>query len=462
MKFQRFLKITLATIALSLVVFPALARTIPAKPLHSAHGSTPLAKMLAKVMPAVVNVSVVGEVPLDPQEALDPKSSKNKEEGEGGSGHKFTSMGSGVIVDGKHGFVITNAHVIRFADTITVTTSNGRKFEAELVGKDNLSDLAVLNIKGKNLAALPLGNSDNLEVGDGVVAIGSPFGLNQTVTRGIVSALQRRVAEISGYEDFIQTDASINPGNSGGALVNAQGELIGINTAILAPYGANVGIGFAIPVNVASSVMQQILKYGKVRRGLLGVMVQDFTPELADAFHKPGFKGALATQVNPGSPADQAGLKSGDIITKLNGKKILTASMLGNYVGLVRAGNTIRISVLRGNKRLNLHAILMDRHKQKARNEARDPFFFGTAMMDFHQKTITQGEVRGVLITHIRADTSAYRAGVRRGDVIIWANKQTVTNLKALGNVEKTAQEQLIINVLRGTGGMFMVIKRAA
>ena len=235
---------------------------------------------------------------------------------------KAQSVGSGVVVDARRGYVITNHHVIDGAEKITVTLSNGRQLAAKVIGSDPESDVAVIQIPGGNLTALPLADSQRLRVGDFVVAVGNPFGLGQTVTSGIVSALGRTGLGIQGYEDFIQTDASINPGNSGGALVNLRGELVGINTAIIAPGGGNVGIGFAIPSNMVSRLMNQIIAHGSVRRGQLGVSVQDLTPELAQAFNIPADQGAVIAQVSPRSAAARAGLKEGDVVLRINDRTI--------------------------------------------------------------------------------------------------------------------------------------------
>lgn len=291
-----------------------------------------MAPVLKNIMPAIVNVAVQGYLPNEisaPGAAAEEEAQNNRRSRQlPEKGRKFESIGSGVIVDPKQGVIITNDHVIRNATLITITLQDGRRLKAKLIGGDSETDLAVLKIDAKNLKSLPIGDSDQLQVGDFVVAIGNPFGLNsfgnsQSATFGIVSALKRSDLNIEGVENFIQTDAAINPGNSGGALVNSKGELIGINTAILSPYGGNVGIGFAIPINMAKDVAQQIIKYGSIHRGLMGIFVQHLTPELAQAMGYPeDFQGALVAQVNPGSPAEFAGLKAGDIITQINNTKI--------------------------------------------------------------------------------------------------------------------------------------------
>jgi Do/DeqQ family serine protease len=257
------------------------------------------------------------------------------------------ATGSGVIVDAANGYVLTNYHVIENAAAVEVTTKDNRRFQAQIVGRDPETDVAVLKIEGKDLKAVPFGDSDRLEVGDFVVAIGNPFGLGQTVTSGIVSALGRSGLGIEGYEDFIQTDASINPGNSGGALIDLRGRLVGINTAILAPGGGNIGIGFAVPINMARAVMEQILKYGEVKRGRIGVAIQELTPEIATAIGTRRIEGAVIARVEPRSPADRAGIKPGDLVVGVNGAPIRSMAQLRNKIGLTRLGETLQLTVER-------------------------------------------------------------------------------------------------------------------
>ncbi|MGR9085760.1 MAG: Do family serine endopeptidase [Gammaproteobacteria bacterium] len=310
--------------------------------------NNPLPEMLKKVVPGVVNISTrtrirYEENPLfrDPffRQFFDiPNMPMEREQ---------QSLGSGVIIDAGKGYVITNNHVIDKADKITVTLQDGQNLEAKLIGSDPTTDIALIQIKSSNLVELPKGNSDVLQVGDFVVAIGSPFGLGQTVTSGIVSALGRTSLGIEGYEDFIQTDASINPGNSGGALVNLQGELIGINTAIVGPSGGNVGIGFAIPINLANQVVNQILRFGKIQRGQLGIQIQDLTPALANAFNIKQQRGAVIAGVIPGSSADQAGLQRGDVVVAVNGQTVESATKLHNHIALMQVGDMVTLNVLR-------------------------------------------------------------------------------------------------------------------
>jgi Do/DeqQ family serine protease len=257
------------------------------------------------------------------------------------------ATGSGVIVDAAQGYVLTNNHVVEDADQIEVTTKDNRRFRAKLIGRDPDTDVAVLKIEGKGLTALQFGDSDRLEVGDFVLAIGNPFGLGQTVTSGIVSALGRSGLGIEGYEDFIQTDASINPGNSGGALVDLRGRLVGLNTAILAPGGGNIGIGFAVPINMAKSVMDQLTRYGEVKRGRIGIGIQELTPEIAQGLGIKRSEGAVIAKVEPSSSAERAGLKAGDLVLAVDGVPVKSATQLRNRIGLTRVGETVEMQIER-------------------------------------------------------------------------------------------------------------------
>ncbi|HEV2336103.1 MAG TPA: trypsin-like peptidase domain-containing protein, partial [Stellaceae bacterium] len=255
------------------------------------------------------------------------------------------AVGSGVIVDAAQGYVLTNNHVVENATDIEVTTKDNRRLTAKLIGRDTETDIAVLRVPAGNLTAVPMGDSDRLQVGDFVLAIGNPFGLGQTVTSGIVSALGRSGLGIEGYEDFIQTDASINPGNSGGPLVDLEGECVGINTAILAPGGGNIGIGFAVPINMARRVMEQLVRFGEVKRGRIGVAIQDLTPDLAQAMNTVHTTGAVIARVDPSSPAERAGLHTGDLVVAVNGVTVNSGTQLRNMIGLTRIGSEVELTV---------------------------------------------------------------------------------------------------------------------
>src|SRR5688572_26262996 len=323
-----------------------------------------LAPMIKRVSPAVVNIATRGTIrERSPQNPLleDPFFRRFFDIPDMGPRERqFQSAGSGVIFDAKNGYIVTNAHVVDNATEITVTLQDGRDLAATVLGSDVPSDVAVLKVAPENLIQVAMGDSTKIEVGDYVVAIGNPFGLQHTVTSGIVSGLGRSGINPDGYEDFIQTDASINPGNSGGALVNIKGELVGINSAILSRSGGNIGIGFAIPVNMARGVMDQLLKYGEVKRGLLGVSIYSLTPDTAKALNLPSTQGVLVSQVSEGSAADRAGIKAGDVITSINNQPIKSNSELRNAIGLSRIGDKLDVALIRDRKPLRVTAVITD------------------------------------------------------------------------------------------------------
>ena len=414
-------------------------------------------------MPAIVNIAVQGVIlapeqlnddgeEIHPSLPLKPK--------------KFQSIGSGVILDPKEGFIVTNDHVIRNAKLITVTLNDGRRLKAKLVGSDSETDIALLHVDAKNLKSLPIGDSDKAEVGDFVVAIGNPFGLNsfgnsQSATFGIISALKRSDLNIEGIENFIQTDAAINPGNSGGALVNTKGELIGINTAILSPFstGGNIGIGFAIPINMVKDIMPQLIKYGSVHRGLMGIFVQHLTPELAQAMgYAEDFQGALVTQVNPQSPAEHAGLKAGDVITQINSTAITEGAQVRTTISLLRVGSTARITVLRDGKKITLNAIVTDVKKHEQKLQASNPFLYGLALKNFEQDSPLHGHIIGVQVVGASENSAGWRAGLRPGDVIVSANKQPTRNMEALQTIAAQNKKQLLLQVLRESGALYILV----
>lgn len=417
--------------------------------------NTSISQILKSIMPAVVNISTQGDI--SPNQ-LPPQPTPGRP-----YPRHFTSMGSGVIVDAKKGYILTNAHVIHDAKSITVTLGDGRVFKAKLKGADPDSDIALLIITPDHLTQIPLGNSDNLKVGDFVAAIGNPFGLNQTVTSGIVSALQRTGLGIEGLENFIQTDAAINPGNSGGALINLKGELIGINTAILASNtnAGNIGIGFAIPVNMAHGVMQQLAEFGSVRRGLMGIFTQDLTPALASAFRLPtNMDGALVTQVFAYSSASTAGIQAGDIIKSLNNITIHNAGQVKNIVGMLRVDDKVHIQLLRNGKPINTELKLNDVKQCKQTIESDNPFLYGMVLRNFDQTVVTeQGRMIGVEVVNIDEDSLAWHAGIRPGDVITSANQKKVSSVDQLQQIAKNTKDELLVNVLSRSGVRFIVIK---
>ncbi len=324
-----------------------------------------VADMLEQVTPAVVNISVQGHQDL-PQNPLlnDPFFRRFFEMPEGQQQpqqRETQSVGSGVIIDSEKGYVLTNHHVVNDADSISVTLQDRREVEARLIGSDEATDIALLRIEAENLVALPLSDSGTLRVGDQVLAIGNPFGLGQTVTTGMISALGRSGLNRESYEDFIQTDASINPGNSGGALVDFNGELVGINSAIIAPSGGNVGIGFAVPINMAMSIVDQLVEFGDIQRGMLGVGIGDVTPDLAEALELDVNEGAVVQSVTPDSAAARAGLQAGDIIVAVDGVAVRDGTSLRNRIGLMRAGTELELTYVRDGERRNVRATISER-----------------------------------------------------------------------------------------------------
>lgn len=413
-----------------------------------------LAPMLQKILPSVVNIRA--QIKITDINTL----SKLQKNQSGEVPDKFLSVGSGVIVNADKGYILTNAHVVSDAERVVVTLGDGRHYTAKIIGADKPSDIALLQIQAKNLSPITIGNSNELKVGDFVAAIGNPFGLNQSVTSGIVSALGRSTLGIENYENFIQIDAPINPGNSGGALVDTQGRLIGINTAILAPDRGSIGIGFAIPSNMAQSVMQQLIEYGNVRRGALGIGAQDITPELASAFGLSVSKGAVVTQIIPNSPAEKAGFQIGDVITAVNGSDVKNANDVVNAVGFVRVDSNANVSVLRKNKSMSLSAVLLDPKKRAQASEAMDPFFYGVSLKDFTLLSPVHGDIKGVLIVTVDDDTNAWRSDLRPGDVITSANQQKISSIAELKKIAAGAKDNLLLNVLRGPGAVFLVISK--
>jgi serine protease Do len=454
---------------IKLFISALLVTTIPFAHAAEEPSLPSLAPVLKNIMPAIVNVAVQGYLP---PETGAPGAASNEDAAPSHrrpnqlpeKGRKFESIGSGVILDPKNGVIITNDHVLRNASLITITLQDGRRLKAKLIGGDSETDLAVLKIDAKNLKSLPIGDSDKLQVGDFVVAIGNPFGLNsfgnsQSATFGIVSALKRSDLNIEGVENFIQTDAAINPGNSGGALVNAKGELIGINTAILSPYGGNVGIGFAIPINMAKDVAQQIIKFGSIHRGLMGIFVQHLTPELAHSMGYPeDFQGALVAQVNPGSPAEFAGLKAGDIIIQINNTKITQATQVKTTVSLLRVGSNVKISIQRDGKPITLDAVVTDAKAHEQKLQSSNPFLYGLALRAFEQETPPHGNVFGVQVVGATENSAGWRAGLRPGDIIISANKMPVRDVKGLQQLAQQKKEELLVQVLRGPGALYLLI----
>jgi Do/DeqQ family serine protease len=328
---------------------------------------------------------------------------------------------------------------------------DNRSFTAKVIGSDEGADIAVLQVKQPNLVAMALGDSSHLEVGDYVVAIGNPFGLQHTVTAGIVSALGRSGINPEGYEDFIQTDASINPGNSGGALVNLRGELVGINSAILSGNGGNIGIGFAIPVNMAKGVMDQLIKYGQVKRGVLGVNIYNVTPDIAKEYGLSESSGALVAGVSPGSAADRAGIKTGDIITAVNGNPMKDAGELRNTIGMLRVGDKVEIAFLRDGKPRKVTALIAERSEVEAANAA-------DINKGLEGADLADAPDGGVLVRSVQDGSPASQAGLRTNDLIVGIGRTPISNIKGLRDAAKGANV-LLLNVRRGSAVVLIPLR---
>lgn len=477
-------KTTLAMSALALSLSLALS-PLSASAAETASSATTaqqmpsLAPMLEKVMPSVVSINVEGSTTVNT-----PRMGRNFQQffgdnspfcqdgspfqnspfcqqgggqggGQGGDAQqqKFMALGSGVIIDAAKGYVVTNNHVVDNANSIKVSLSDGRKFDAKVVGKDPRSDIALIQIQDpKNLTAIKIADSDALRVGDYTVAIGNPFGLGETVTSGIVSALGRSGLNVENYENFIQTDAAINRGNSGGALVNLNGELIGINTAILAPDGGNIGIGFAIPSNMVNSLTEQMVKYGQVKRGELGIMGTELSSDLAKAMKVDAQRGAFVSQVMPNSSAAKAGIKAGDVITSLNGKPISSFSALRAQVGTMPVGSKVELGLVRDGKPVNVTLELQQSSQTQVDSSS---IFNGIEGAEMSNK----GADKGVVVSNVKAGTPAAQIGLKKGDVIIGANQQPVKNIADLRKIFDSKPSVLALNIQRGDTTIYLLMQ---
>lgn len=386
---------------------------------------------------------------------------------------KEQSLGSGVIVS-SDGYIITNSHVVDKADEIKVTLYDKREFKGKIVGTDPKTDIAVIKIPAENLPAIKWGDSDKLQVGEFVLAFGNPYGLSHTVTMGIVSALGRANVGVADYEDFIQTDAAINPGNSGGPLVNIKGELVGINTAIFSKTGGYQGIGFAVPSSIAKAIMPQLIKEGKVTRGWLGVTIQNVTPELAKEFGLKKSTGALVTDIFKGSPAEKAGLKRGDIILEINGKKVRNVEFLRNKIAQSKVGSTIRLKILRDEKTVFLEATITEFPEDMAEVALREPRddleerengLAGFSVMDLTSEIAKQlglsKNERGVVILRVEPYSAAEEAGLKKGDVIQEINKKRVKNLKDFKAITSRIRngDTMLLFINRGGRKFYVTLK---
>ena len=418
-----------------------------------------LAPMLQRVTPAVVNIATQGRVVERSPLLDDPFFRRFFDIPEQRRERRTQGLGSGVIIDSERGYILTNNHVIANADVIMVTLQDERQFEARLVGTDPDTDIAVLQVEADNLTAVAAADSDRLQVGDFVVAIGNPFGLGQTVTSGIVSALGRSGLGIESYEDFIQTDASINPGNSGGALVNLRGDLVGINTAIIGPGGGSIGISFAIPINMAKKIMEQLIEYGEVRRGRLGVSAQDLTPELAQGFGIGQRKGAVITQIVKGSAADKAGLKVGDVLVAVNNRPLRNTLDLRNVIGLLPVGSKLKMEVIRQGRRHTITAIIAVPEVRRLEGGKLSPRLEGAVLSDIGRDSPYFGRVEGVLVAGVALRSPAGQAGLRKGDIILGVNDTQITDLNMLERALQSTSGRLWLNLLRGDSEFYFVLR---
>ena len=433
-----------------------LPQTVDGQPMPS------LAPMLEHVTPAVVNISTKTRVQVRDQYFDDPLMRQFFGLPATPRERVEQSLGSGVIVNAAKGYVLTNNHVIAGADDISVTLQDGRTFKGKLVGSDPDTDVAVVQIPAENLHALPLADSSKPRVGDYVAAVGEPFGLSETVTAGIVSALGRSglgrgSSGSSGYQNFIQTDASINPGNSGGALVNLRGQLVGINSMIFSPSGGNVGIGFAIPSNLASEVMTQLIEHGKVQRGSLGLQVQAITPRIAQLLKLKDRSGVVVTGVSADSSAAQAGLQPGDVLTTLNGKPLHDVNELRNAEGLLPLGSTVQLGVLRDGKVREVSTKLAVEKLATIDGGQLDPRLQGVRFTELSQNQRAQG-IYGVAVSAVQPGSRAANAGLNAGDILIGIGNQRITSLRMLRGLAGTHLRQLALVVADADGNTRYVL----
>ncbi|PKG39004.1 DegQ family serine endoprotease [Psychromonas sp. Urea-02u-13] len=452
------MKKTLTHLVLLLSVLSFQQTASAALPFFSDDKPT-LAPLIEKVSPAVVNISVSGN--QHDQSSMDDLFEFFKQQRPDLPEQNFVGLGSGVIIDAKNGYIITNHHVIDNADEIKVELKSGKILNATIIGQDKQSDIALLKVdtssnKKVKLTEIDFADSDKLRVGDFAIAIGNPFGLGQTVTSGIVSALGRSGLNLENLENFIQTDAAINSGNSGGALVNLEGQLIGINTAILGPNGGSIGIGFAIPANMIKNLVEQLIEHGEVRRGVLGVRGGEITPELATNFDLDSQHGAFVYQVNTGSAAEEAGIKAGDVIVAVNNKKIKSFAELRAKVGTLGSGKKMKLTIIRDGKQLTRTAVLKA-PKQNAQKKLPQTTTLHPALSGA-ELTNTPNN-KGVNITHIKANSMAERYGLQRADIIIGINKTDIKNLDELQKKLTSPPSMIALNIKRGDQTLYLILE---
>ncbi|QHM69870.1 serine endoprotease DegP [Mixta intestinalis] len=469
--------LVLSALALSLGMAMSPAYVMAAETASSSTQQLPsLAPMLEKVMPSVVSINVEGSTtvrtPRLPQQFQQffGDNSPFCQEGSpfqgspmcqgavpGGNApqQKFRALGSGVVINAEKGYVVTNNHVVDNATKIQVQLSDGRRYEAKVIGKDPRSDIALIQLQEfKNLTAIKIADSDTLRVGDYTVAIGNPYGLGETVTSGIVSALGRSGLNVENYENFIQTDAAINRGNSGGALVNLNGELIGINTAILAPDGGNIGIGFAIPSNMVKNLTAQMVEFGQVKRGELGIMGTELNSELAKAMKVDAQRGAFVSQVMPKSSAAKAGIQAGDVIISLNKKQISSFAALRAEVGSLPVGTKLVLGLLREGKPMTVTVELQQSSQDKVDSAT---IYTGIEGADL-SNAVVSGQ-KGVRVDSVKPGSAAARIGLKKDDMILGVNQQPVTNLGELRKILDTKPSVLALNIKRGDSNIYLLMQ---
>lgn len=414
-----------------------------------------LAPMLEKVLPAVVSVQVEGTAR---QSQRIPEELKKYfgEDAPDQQAQPFEGLGSGVIIDAAKGYILTNNHVISQADKISVQLNDGREFDAKLIGGDDQSDIALLQVQNpSNLTQIAIADSDKLRVGDFAVAVGNPFGLGQTATSGIVSALGRSGLNLEGLENFIQTDASINRGNSGGALLNLNGELIGINTAILAPGGGSIGIGFAIPSNMAKTLSQQLIQFGEVKRGLLGIKGMEMSADIAKAFRLNVQRGAFVSEVLPNSGSAKAGVKSGDIIVSLNDKPLSSFAELRSRIATTEPGAKVKLGLIREGKPLTVEVTLDKSTSSSASAEQISPALQGATLSDGQLKNGT----KGITVTTVEKSSPAAQAGLHQDDVIVGVNRTRVQSIAEMRKVLESKPAVIALQIIRGNDTLYILLR---
>ncbi|TYL43298.1 MULTISPECIES: serine endoprotease DegP [Dickeya] len=480
---QKSLMLSALALSLAIAVGALPATASAAESVSSSGAQLPsLAPMLEKVMPSVVNISVEGHTAASQGASVPPQmqpffgdnspfcqegspfrsspmcqGEDDDEDGgeEGAPPQAFQALGAGVIINAAKGYVVTNNHVVDNADKIQIRLNDGRKYDAKVIGKDPRSDVALIQLKDfRNLTEIKMADSDQLRVGDYAVAIGNPYGLGETATSGIISALGRSGLNIENYEDFIQTDAAINRGNSGGALVNLNGELIGLNTAILAPGGGNIGIGFAIPSNIVKNLINQIVEYGEVKRGELGIMGTELNSDIAKAMKVDAQRGAFVSQVQPNSAAAKAGIKAGDVVVSMNGKAIGSFSALRAQIGSLPVGSKLTLGLIRDGKPATVDVTLQQSAQSQVESGNLNSAIEGAELSN----TQVDGQ-KGVKVDKVKPDSAAAKIGLKPDDVILGVNQQPVENIGELRKIIDSKPPVLALSIRRGNSDLYLLIQ---